>query len=426
MNQDPLTHGLWEASAPPPPSTVRLSVDVQADVAVVGAGFTGLSAALHLALAGARAVVLEANSIGHGASGRNVGLVNAGLWVMPSDLMAKLPAPLGERLLKQLGDAPDLVFDLIDRHAIGCQATRRGTLHCAVGAAGLREITQRAREWAAMGAPVELLDASAAKDRLGASGYAGALLDRRAGTLQPLAYVRGLAAAAIRAGASIHTQSPVVRQEDLGSVWRLATPAGSVTAPAVIIATDAYSVGPWEALRFEQVRLPYFNLATRPLSANLLATVLPDRQGAWDTRQVLSSFRLDDAGRLIIGGVGALRGSGLGVHRAWARRTLARLFPQLGDVGFDHAWYGWIGMTTDALPRLHRLGRECYSISGYNGRGIGPGTTFGRDLARLASGEAAPDDLSLPVSEVTAIRTRGLQEAYYEIGAQIAHAAGAR
>lgn len=420
------SHGLWGASAPPAPDTAALMGDHIAEVAIIGAGFTGCSAALHLAEAGRAATVLEAAEIGHGGSGRNVGLVNAGLWVMPEDVPAALGDLLGERLLTQLGEAPTLVFDLIERHGIACEATRAGTLHCGVGAHGARELAERAAQWRARGADVELLDARAAETLIGSSAYSGALLDRRAGTIQPLAYVRGLADHALRLGARIHSRSPVTTIEDLGTTWRVTTAAGSVVAPWIIIATDAYSQGPVVGLRREQVSLPYFNLATEPLPPALQRSLLRERQGAWDTKQILSSFRFDAQGRLVFGSVGALRGGGMGVHTAWARRELRRLFPQLEDFGFQHHWYGTIGMTGDALPRLHIHARNIVSISAYNGRGIAPGTTFGRDLARLVLRDTELDQLSLPVTDQRPAAFRTLRGAWYETGSQLAHLVGAR
>ena len=420
------SHGLWAASAPPAPMTPRLSASLSADVAIIGAGYTGCSAALHLAIAGVSAVVLEATEIGFGGAGRNVGLVNAGLWMMPDAVPAALGEQRGERLLQQLGEAPELVFDLIDRHNIACEAVRAGTLHCAAGRHGVRELAERARQWRRRGVAVELLEGREAARLTGSNAFPAVLLDPRAGTIQPLAYARGLAAAAIRYGALIHAQSPAIACEDLGHGWRVTTPHGSVTAPRVIVATDVYSSGPWRALRTEQVPLPYFNLATAPLPPELRAQILPERQGAWDTKSILSSFRLDAQGRLVFGSVGALRNGGARVHAHWARRELARLFPALGRISFEHAWYGTIGMTGDALPRLHEIDRNVISISGYNGRGIAPGTSFGRELARVAVGEQSVDALALPRTPVRQAQLRMLKGAIYEAGAQLAHLTAAR
>ena len=426
LHRDPRSHGLWARTAPPAPATSPLAGDRRADVVVIGGGYTGLSAALHLAERGASAIVLEGAGIGFGGSGRNVGLVNAGMWVMPSDLPAILGPEHGERLLALLGDAPARVFELIARHGIACEAVQAGTLHCAADAAGLRELERRAEQWQARGAPVRLLDAAETRSKVGSAAYPGALLDLRAGTIQPLAYARGLARAAQAAGAEIRTDSPVAAVEESGGGWRVRTAGGSVTADWVIVATNAYTRAPWPEIRAELVHLPYFNFATRPLSAAQLASVLPERQGAWDTRQILTSFRLDAAGHLVLGSVGALRGTGAAVHRGWARRRLGQLFPELRGQGFVAEWWGSIGMTDDHLPRFHRLARNVIGFCGYNGRGIAPGTVFGRVAADLVSGAMAEADLPLPVTDPRMPGLRAARELYYEVGAQVAHLADAR
>ncbi len=158
------------------------------------------------------------------------------------------------------------------------------------------------------------------------------------------------------------------------------------------------------------------------MSAELQASILPGREGCWDTKTILSSFRFDRAGRLVFGSVGALRGTGRAIHRAWARRALRKLFPRIGAVAFEAEWYGMIGMTHDAVPRFHRLAENVVTFCGYNGRGIGPGTVFGRTLADHVLGRIAEQDLPLPVTTPDAPALPALREAYYEAGAQIAHA----
>ncbi|VVD60826.1 FAD-binding oxidoreductase [Pandoraea eparura] len=429
MNGDPNSHGLWEASAPTCPASGALREHIEVEVAIIGAGFTGTSAALHLAEGGMRVAILEAQEVGFGASGRNVGLVNAGMWVMPSVLMEHLGTDHGKRLLELLGNAPSVVFELVRRHGIACEPVRNGTLHCAVGNAGVVEVTERTRQWMALGAPVELCDAQRTRALTGTGAYKASLLDRRAGTIQPLAYVRGLATAAMQAGASLYTHTWVTGARKEGENWHLETASGaSVSAKWVIVATDAYTAtnGLWSGIRTEQVKLPYFNLATSPLPRHLSESILPLRHGLWDTRHVLSSLRFDAAGRLVFGSVGSLRGAGRAIHHDWGRRALARLFPALKDIQFEHEWYGTIGMTQDALPRLHFLDHNVVSFSGFNGRGIAPGTVFGRELARLILGDIHVSDLPLPVTPVTRANLRILRELGYETGAKLFHAVDAR
>lgn len=426
MYNNPRSHGLWEKTAPQPPATSSLTETVHADVVIVGGGFTGQSAALHLAERGVNVVLLEAKQIGFGGAGRNVGLINGGMWVMPQELPGVLGPVYGERLLNLLGDAPLTVRNLIEKHDIACEMEKNGTLHCAVGEKGLAEIQARCEQWAARGAPVRVLDADETAKRIGSPAYSGALLDTRAGTLQPLAYVRGLAKAAAKAGASIFTESPVIATERDGNRWVVKTPQGAVSSDWIIVATEAYSTGPWKIVREEQVYLPYFNLATRPLSDNLQKSVLPNREGCWDTKEILSSFRMDKAGRLVFGSIGALRGTGTAIHKSWARRSLKRLFPQLADIEFECEWYGQIGMTDNALPRFHKFADKVVGFSGYNGRGIAPGTIFGRTIAHHVLGDLSEDDLPLPVTDPQAQPFRALKESYYEAGAQLAHFAGER
>ena len=421
MLNDPRSHGLWERTAPPPPKTEVLAGDVTADVAVVGAGYTGLSAALHLAERGLGVAVLEAVEIGFGAAGRSTGLVNAGLWVMPTVFKEILGPAYGQRLLDLLRDSPRTVFDIVEKHQIPCELKRAGTIHCGAGAKGAMEIRERARQWQELGAPVHVLEADATRAKTGTAHFPASMLDLRAGTIQPLAYVRGLGRAAISAGARVFTGSPVERLERAGDGWQLTTPGGSVRARKVLLSTDTYTTHIMPKLRTQQIVVPFFHIATTPLSDNVRRTILPEGQGAWDTRTVPSAFRTDEAGRLIVGSAGAIRGTGVAVHRAWAERRIRNVFPQLTEVRFEHEWYGRIGLTSDHLPRLHAPAENLIALAGYNGRGIAPGSVFGRELARHLAGEVALEEMFLPVTTAESAPFRALRQGYYELGAQIAH-----
>jgi glycine/D-amino acid oxidase-like deaminating enzyme len=419
---DPRSHGLWEATASPAPRSAILNGNRTADFLVIGAGFAGCSAARQLAASGHRVVLLEAFEVGFGAAGRNSGLLNGGMWILPDEIIRVLGRTHGERTLALLMGGPSKVKQIIAEEAIDCDLVDKGTLHLAVGRKGLEEVRERCRQRQARGQPVAFLSSEETRRRVGGGNYTGALFDPEAGTIQPLSYVRGLAAAAIRKGAELFTNSAAAQIERDGQAWRLRTAGGSVAAPWVIVATDCYSIGPWQKLADEQVKLAFFNLATPPLPAELRRTILPGGEGAWDTRMLLEMIRLDAAGRLIFASFGALRNTGTSVHRSWAHRALARIFPGLaGRLQFEHEWYGMIGMTPDHTPRFHRLDDGIVGIAGYNGRGIAPGTVFGQVLAKFASGEISEEELPFKISDVESRPLRAGRELYYEVGAQVGH-----
>ena len=391
-----------------------------ADLVVIGGGFTGCSAALHAAEQGAKVRLLEAETIGHGGSGRNVGLVNAGLWMPPDQVEATLGREAGAKLNAILAAAPDLVFSLIERHGIECEATRAGTLHCAHSVAGLRELEARFRQHSVRRAPVSLLDAAETEARTGTSIYRGALFDARAGTIQPLAYCRGLADAALAAGAWLHEHSAVREIEREGPNWLVRTEKGAVRARTLLLATNAYHQEAAGIAAPAYVPVYYFQAATKPLSGNLLATILPRREGCWDTATIMSSFRLDAAGRLIVGGIGALDHAGSAVHKRWAARKIGALFPQIAVEPLEFFWFGRIAMTSDHLPKILRLGDHAFSIFGYSGRGIGPGTVCGKALARVLL-DGSEVDLPLGAIDSYSERFTGIKRIAFEAGATVAH-----
>jgi glycine/D-amino acid oxidase-like deaminating enzyme len=411
---------LWWKTAGPPLKTRPLGGDATADLVVIGGGFTGCSAALHVARQGANVRLLEAKIIGFGGSGRNVGLVNAGLWMPPGDVEAKLGAKAGAKLNDTLAKAPDLVFSLIERHAIECEAVRSGTLHCAHSADGLKDLANRYRQQTACNAPVKLLDAAETARITGAKIFKGGLLDPRAGTIQPFAYCRGLAAAAFHAGAQIHELTPAAQIARSGADWLVRTTTGTVRAPALLLATNGYHEEAAGIPAPTYVPVNYFQAATHPLSANLRNTILPGRQGCWDTATIMSSFRMDADGRLIVGGMGALDHPASEAHKSWAARKIATLFPHIGDQPLEYFWFGRIAMTSDHLPKIVRLGARGFSIFGYSGRGIAPGTAFGKAAAEVLLGGS--EDL-LPVAPVERHSEwlTGAKALFYEAGATAAH-----
>lgn len=425
MTYSKISHGLWAATAKGKPELNTLDGEVQTDVAIIGGGYTGLSAALHLALEGHSCVVLEANDIGYGGAGRNVGLVNAGLWLMPEDVISLVGQDHGESLIRILGASPDLVFKLIEAYDIPCEPWRNGTLHCADSGAGYKALQERERQWQKLGAPVRLLKKDEAAQLLGTNAYRGALLDKRAGTLHPLAYAFGLANAALKEGADIYAHSPVIDLDKKDEGYTLKTPGGQVKAKKVIVAVHGYPEQIFKDQIKNLVPFNYFQFATKPLDPSVLETVLPGKNGAWDTNLILSSFRLDEAGRLIVGSVGNVDGFAWDLNQAWTKRTLNKVFPQVGNVDLEYGWYGRIAMTTNHIPRFHVMDDDMAMVTCYNGRGIGPGTVFGKLLAKYMTGGSTAD-IPLPVSPIKPVSFRNLRGLFYEAGSRLYHFAQRR
>lgn len=403
---------LWDISAAERALPKPLNGDIATEVAIIGGGFTGLSTALHLGEKGVDCHVLEAQKIGYGGSGRNAGLVNAGLWIPPQDVRTKLGEQRGSRFIRVLGEAPAYVFSLIEKHQIRCEGKQSGTIHAAHSPKGFKDLAQRAEEWHRLGAPVDLLSREQAAEKIGSHAFYGGLLDHRAGTINPMGYVQGLARAASAAGAELHTDVTVRLLRRDGTTWVLDTTRGVVRANSVIIGTNAYTDDLWPELKRTFTIINYFQLATEPLGERGQG-ILKEGQGLWDTGQIMFSLRRDAFGRVIVGSMGKIIGGDTGVSHRWAKKNLRRVFPDLGEVEIEKSWHGQIAMTPDHIPRIHRLAENLYTPIGYNGRGITSGTIFGKAMAELLTG-GKEEDLPLPVSDPQTVASASLMSKLYQ------------
>lgn len=390
---------LWSVTAPPGPACAMLAAPVKAEVAIIGAGYTGLAAALQLAESGTDVVVLESRDVGECASGLNGGQVIPGVKHDPDTLEELFGAQAGARLIGTVAAGPDVVFGLIERLRIACDATRTGWIQPATSEAALAQQAQRVEQWRRRGAPVELLTRAEVAQLTGSARYLGGLIDRRGGTVQPLSYVRGLARAATQSGARIFTRSAALKLARVNGGYRIDTAAGSVSAPQVIIATNAYTDAVSGALRRSIVRVPSFQVATAPIPEALRATILPGGQSASDTWRLLRYFRVDASGRLVMGTRGTFA-QALTTHTVRHHyRAVAEIYPQLAGLKFEYHWGGFVAMTPDHLPHLHELAPGLIAGLGYNGRGVAMATVMGGLLARRVRGEPAVD-LGFPVTPV--------------------------
>ena len=404
---------LWNASAVEHNYTAPLDADTTVDVAIVGGGFTGLSTALHCAEKGLSAHVLEAEQIGFGGSGRNCGLVNAALWLPPQKVREQLGPVYGARFIKMFGGGPEYVFSLIEKHQIQCEVTRTGTIHAAHGPSGFEELRERHKEWQRLGEPVDLVSRDEVSAMIGTKHFHGGLVDHRCGTINPMGYCRGLARAAIGAGARISTGVRATRLNRDGDHWVVETKKGVVRAKYVVLGTNAYTDDLWPGLKRIFTMIHYFQLATKPLGKDA-DFILPGRQGLWDTGQIMFNIRRDASNRLLVGSMGKVVGSkDKGLSHRWATKQIARIFPSLGPVEFEEAWHGQIAMTPDHLPRIHELDTNLFTPIGYNGRGITTGTIFGKTMASLLTGMKR-EDLPLPMTEMQTVPSAPIVSRFFQ------------
>jgi glycine/D-amino acid oxidase-like deaminating enzyme len=382
---------LWSATAEAAPETDSLVGDVSADVVIVGAGFTGLSAALHLAEAGRSVVVVETKVIGWGASGRNGGQVNPAFDVLPSGVRAHYGEARGNRVLALVDSACDLVFDLIKRHGIQCAHRRVPYLRGAYGKRGIAGVKRWVQEWNDYGAPVTFNSKQITEQTTGSSFFDASMEDARGGSLQPLSYVRGLARAALAAGVKIYTHSPADCIQITGNDWQLTTQNGKVTARHLLVCTNGYTGDLWTGLKQNVVPVASLQVATEPLVDDLRSRILPKGHHVSETRRSMTYFRIGENGRFQIGGRGSLfDATSQHADTAHLKAEAICMYPELALVKWDFEWGGLVAITKTKMPLLLNLDANAHAGFGYNGRGVALASSMGQQLARLVLGEDAP------------------------------------
>lgn len=391
MSGDGFSSSLWAATAIAGPDCPTLSAALETETVIVGGGFCGLSAALHLAEAGRDVAVLEAQQPGWGASGRNGGQVNPGWKLLPSEVLEKFGPSDGPRVLTMIDGACDLVFSLIERHGIDCAPVRQGYIQGSFKPRETASLEQRTREWQVHGAPAEMLDARQMAELLGSDRYVSGMLDRRGGNLQPLSYARGLAHAALKAGAHIFANSPARAVERDGSDWVVRTSSGHIRARHLLLATNGYTDALWPQLRQTLVPVASHQSATAVLSDNLRRSVLPHGHHVSEARNAMVYYRLSPDGRFMIGGrsIRPLANEQTG-DTTHLREEAVRLFPQLEGQAWDFDWGGYVAMTPDHAPMFLQLGENAFAALAFQGRGVAMATMLGRQFAlRIVEGDSA-------------------------------------
>jgi glycine/D-amino acid oxidase-like deaminating enzyme len=398
----PTNPTLWTLTADPAPELSR-GLPSRSDVVVIGGGFTGLTAALHLVRACRSVIVLEAGRLGAGASGMNAGFVVPNFAKAdPATVRQKLPRGKADALLSLVGAGADEIFATIAEEQISCDAAQTGWLQPAYGDDMAAILRQRAKDWIELGRPVEFLDAGAIRSETGMEIYSGGLIDHSGGTLHPLNYLYGLAGAVMRRGGNIHENSVVEHVERHGGAWRVGLGGHEIETDVVILATNAFTSGIAARMGRTGVPLKVYQVATKPIDAETVARIAPNRRPVGDTRSNLFTYRLDRDNRLISGGMAI---NPIGAFERVGRAVVDRLVSELRlprHPGMEIVWTGTAIMTPDFLPRLYRFGDGFFGGIGCNGRGIAMTAQLGRTLARLALGEIA-ESLPIPLQSSRAL-----------------------
>ncbi len=367
----------YAASAPPAPETPPLHGAARVDFLLVGAGYGGLLTALSLAGRGASVMVIEARELGHGGSGRNHGQCIPIYRYLDPDRLPKA----GFELLR---DSGAMVFDTIRRFGIDCEPVQNGTLTAAHDRKGLettRAVHARYARWGKSGA---YLSREEVAEWTGTDRYLGGWIHRDGGHLNPLAYARGLARAAMGLGVRVHTGTPMTGMRRQDGRWLVRTPGGEISAGAVGLTTDIYATGSVPArLRHSVFPLTSYAIASRPLTPAEQRAVLPRGTNCSDTRHDPMFFRIDAAGRIITGGLVELRRGRDPDHTARVMtRRLSGLYPVLEGLTWDHLWTGQVSMALDQTPSIQRLDEGLWGLTGWSGRGVPTSAALSEAFAR--------------------------------------------
>jgi glycine/D-amino acid oxidase-like deaminating enzyme len=381
----------WLASAPVFTGGAEGGVEGSADVAIIGGGFTGLSAALALAKRGANVVLLEAGRIAGEASGRNGGQCNNGTAHDYGALSARFGKDIAKAYYRAHCDAVDTVERLARDEGIDCDFTRCGRMKLAAKPAHYDKLVRAHDLLAAeVDRNVRLVPPEHIRDEVGSNAFHGALIQTTSAQLHPGRFGVGLAEAAARADARIYEGAEVTGLARQPQGWRVTSTRGTVMAKQVLVATGgAPAAAPFGFFRRRIISVGSFIIATEPLDDAMIARLLPERRNYVTSKNIGNYFRLTSDNRLIFGGrarfaISDPRSDVKSGHIL--QQTMGEIFPALKGVGIDNVWGGMVDLTADRLPRAGEQDGLYYSM-GYSGHGVQMATHMGQQMARVMSGE---------------------------------------
>ena len=340
---------------------------------------------------------------GFGASGRNGGQVNPGWYITPDQIRKLYGSADGERVIQLVDGACDLVFQLIEQHQISCEAVRPGFVQGNRAPGDIPKLKEKTRQWREVGVDVQMLDAASSSTLLGTPAYLSAMYDPRGGNLQPLSYCRGLARAALTAGARICKQARVTSLHRQGSRWRVETATGSINAEKVAFCTNGYTDDAWPKLKRSVVPVASVQAATEPLLEDILEHILPQRHAVSETSRMFYYYKRDDYGRFHIGCAGPVFTSPDKNPLLKGKEGAEQYFPILKNAKWEFGWGGYVAITPTGQPRLMQIADGVYAGLAYYGRGVAMATAMGKELcAHLLNQEThipASDLKQIPLHE---------------------------
>jgi gamma-glutamylputrescine oxidase len=386
------TGSYYAASANPAPLRPSLQGLHETEICVLGAGYSGLSTALHLAEKGHQVTLIEGARIGWGASGRNGGQIVNGLNASLQTIQRRYGADTARFVAGLVMEGGDIIRERVSTYDIRCDL-KHGNVFAALTGAHMRELEERWQLWRSYGIDSqEMLDAGQMRGHVATDRYVGGMIDHRGGHIHPLNLALGEAAALESLGGTVFEMSPVISVEHDAPRPSLRTSLGEIRCQKLVLCGNAYLGHVVPELENRVMPVSTQIMATEPLGEEQAAALIPSDVCVEDVRYILDYYRMSADRRLLFGGGTVYGGADPADIKAKLWRNMLKVFPQLGTVRIDHAWSGNFALSFSRVPQMGRIGANTYFAHGYSGHGVTGSHTFGRILAEAIHGDSARFD----------------------------------